>query len=95
MQANMKSDRTWDKYIMNVEYQLNNAYSKTLGDTPFHVLFGCRPSFNDDVLRHAVVTEEWDAVEQLQDEVRKKLQRNIRSGRVGTIPSTVYLYNTK
>lgn len=71
----MKSDRTWDKYIMNFECQLNNAYNKTLGDTPFHVLFGYRPSFNDGVLRHAVVTEEWDAVEQLQDEVRKQIAK--------------------
>jgi len=75
MQGNMKSDRTWDKYIMNFECQLNNAYNKTLGDTPFHVLFGYRPSFNDGVLRHAVVTEEWDAVEQLQDEVRKQIAK--------------------
>lgn len=63
MQANMETDCTWDKHITIVESQLNNAYNKTIGHTPFQVLFGYLPSFKDGVLRHATTTERWKAVD--------------------------------
>lgn len=73
MQANMETDRTWDKHITIVESQLNNAYNKTIGHTPFQVLFGYLPSFKDGVLRHTTTTERWEAVDQLRSKVRERI----------------------
>lgn len=75
MQANMKTDRTWDKHIIEVERQLNNAYNKTLGDTPFHTLYGYRPSFHDGALRAATTTETWNEVDKLQMQARESIMK--------------------
>jgi len=41
LQANMTNERSWDKKLLEVESQLNNSSNKTVGDTPFHILYGC------------------------------------------------------
>lgn len=58
IQSNKLDDRHWDTNIKRVESQLNNAHNKTIGDTPFHILYGYYPSFEDVVLRHATNKEE-------------------------------------
>jgi len=73
MQANMETDRTWDKHIAIAENQLNNAYNKTIGHTLFQVMFGYLPSFKDGALRHATTTERWEAVDQLQAKVLERI----------------------
>jgi len=73
MQANMEKDRTWDKHIAVVESQLNNVYNKTIGHTPFQVLFGYLPSFKDGVLRHATTNEKWEAVDDLRAKVGDRI----------------------
>jgi len=53
LQANMNSDRTWDQDILNIERQLNNAYNKTIGQTPF---FFCYMGTNQvSVMEHLVM----------------------------------------
>lgn len=74
LQANMKSDNKWDKHILNIESQLNNAYNNTLGDTPFHVLFGYLLSFNDGILHHIITEENWDDTTELQGQACRKIK---------------------
>lgn len=75
IQATMETDRTWDKHITEVECNLNNAYNQTMGDTPFHVLYGYFPSFKDGVLRHVVKDDVWDDSTRLQERVRERIAK--------------------
>jgi len=75
MQSTMESDRTWDKHISDIECHLNNAYNKTIGDTPFHVLFGYYPTFRDGVLHRVTTNEVWDSTEQIQNKIRERIVR--------------------
>lgn len=59
LQANMYNetyryvhDRSWDKRILEEESNLNIAYNKTIGKTPFHIFYGYLPKYKDDVSRH-------------------------------------------
>lgn len=56
-----------------MESQSNNAYNKTIGDTPFHILYGYHPSFIDTILCHSTSQETWDDVNQLQEKVRERI----------------------
>jgi len=56
---------------MNVQRQLNNAYNNTIHDTPFHVLYGYLPSFNDGVLSSAITMDDWKDPTKLQDQIRQ------------------------
>jgi transposase InsO family protein len=47
LQVTAETEVTWDKKIAEMECQLNNAINKTIGDTPFHVLYGYYPSVTD------------------------------------------------
>jgi transposase InsO family protein len=40
LQVTAETEATWDKKIAEMECQLINAVNKTIGDTPFHVLYG-------------------------------------------------------
>ncbi|CAI6353555.1 unnamed protein product [Macrosiphum euphorbiae] len=75
MQSAMGSDRTWDRHISDVECHLNNAYNKTIGDTPFHVLFGYYPSFRDGVLHHVTKVDEWDSTAEIQSKIRERITK--------------------
>jgi len=75
LQANMTNERNWDKKLLEVESQLNNSQNKTVGDTPFRVLYGYYPSFHDGVLRHITVTEEYDDVNKLQEQTRVNIEK--------------------
>jgi len=75
MQSTMESDRTWDKRISDIECHLNNAYNKTIGGTPFHVLFGYYPSFRDGVLHHVTTNEVWDSTTLIQNRIRERISR--------------------
>lgn len=69
----MTDDQHWNKNIAKVESQLNNAHNKTVGDTPFHILFGYYPNFDDGVLQNAVVDGELKDTNKLQMTVREKI----------------------
>jgi hypothetical protein len=69
----MECDNKWDKLILEAECQLNSAYNKTLGDTPFHVLFGYRPSFKDSILHHLIAEDTWDDTERLKNNIHEKI----------------------
>jgi len=75
MQSTMENNRTWDKTIKDIECHLNNAHNKTIGDTPFHVLYGYYPSFRDGTLRHATTAESWDSNIELQAKIRERIDR--------------------
>lgn len=75
LQASMETDRKWDKHIAEVECNLNNAYNKTMGDTPFHVLYGYFPSFNGGTLRHVVKDEKWDDTTRIQEKIRERIAK--------------------
>jgi len=51
------------------------SYNKTIGDTPFHVLFGYYPSFRDGVLHHVTKNEVWDSAAQIQHKIRERISR--------------------
>lgn len=73
LQANMTSDRTWDRCITEVESHLNNATNSTIGDTPFKVLYGYYPSIHDGALRNVTTEETWSDTQQLQQQIRAKI----------------------
>lgn len=50
LQASKTIERNWDKNVLEVESQINNAHNNTIGDTLFRVLHACHPSFYDRVL---------------------------------------------
>jgi len=58
-----------------VECHLNNAYNKTIGDNPFHVLFGYHPSFRDGVLHHATQVDVWDSTAEIQSKIRERIAK--------------------
>jgi hypothetical protein len=62
----MTNERNWDKKLLEVESQLNNSQNKSVGDTPFRILYGYHASFNDGVLRHITIEEEYKDVYKLQ-----------------------------
>ncbi|KAL4135431.1 hypothetical protein QTP88_007040 [Uroleucon formosanum] len=69
------SDLLWDKRVSDIKCHLNNACNKTIGDTPFHALFGYYPSFRDGVLHHVTTNEVWDSAAQIQNKVRERISR--------------------
>lgn len=82
IQANMEKKRTWDRKILDVERQLNNAYNKTIGDTPFHVLFRYLPSYSDGVLCHAISIGKWENTQELQKQVRDKIEHEHKQWKI-------------
>lgn len=75
MKATMESDRTWNRQIADVECHLNNAHNKTIGDTPFHVLYCYYPSFKDGILCHVTTGENWESTMHLQTKVRERIAK--------------------
>ncbi|KAE9527039.1 hypothetical protein AGLY_013687 [Aphis glycines] len=74
IQANMITERSWDRELAIVEYQLNNSYNKTIGDTPFKVLYGYYANFVDGELSSMVVPDQGvQNVRTVQEKVREKI----------------------
>jgi len=71
----MTNERNWDKKLLEVESQLNNSQNKTVGDTPFHILYGYHASFHDGVLRHITVDEEYEDVTKLQEQAQVNIEK--------------------
>jgi hypothetical protein len=91
----MECDNKWDKLILEAECQLNSAYNKTLGDTPFHVLFGYRLSFKDSTLHHLIAEDIWDDTEGLQNNIREKItveQQQWKERYDSRYAKSVYIY---
>lgn len=64
IQVNMSEGRNWDCELHKTESQLNNAYNKTILDTPFHVLLGNYTTIEGGAL--VSVTEEGQNHNQIQ-----------------------------
>lgn len=73
LQVTAETEVTWDKKIAEMECQLNNATNKTIGDKPFHVLYGYYPSVTDGVLSHAVTEPKYEDVGSLQQQIRQRI----------------------
>lgn len=73
LQVTAETEETWDRKLAEMENQLNNAVNKTIGDTPFHVLYGYYPSVNDGIIRHIVTDESYENVVQLQQQIRQRI----------------------
>lgn len=56
--VNIISERLWNQEIQKVQCQINNSFNKTIGDTPFHVLFGYYVIIQDRVLNRLVGQEQ-------------------------------------
>jgi len=71
------NQKDWDAKIKEVERNLNNTINKTLGKTPFEILHGYRPKFNDGILRLFADEDEdvWINPEQLQLQAREKTSK--------------------
>lgn len=83
----MEVDCTRNKKIKEVECHLNNACNKTIGDTPFHILYGYYvyyPNFTDGTLRHSTSEDAWEDTNQLRNKVLR-LNGNINYGKKNTI----------
>lgn len=52
---------------------LNNVENKTIGNTPFHVLYGYYPSFADGIIRHVVIEETHKDVTILQQQIKQRI----------------------
>lgn len=69
--------RDWDVNIKTIERDLNNTINKTTGKTPFQLLHGYIPRFNDGVLRALSTNQcdEWTEPSELQEEAREIIER--------------------
>lgn len=68
--------KDWDKKIKQCERNLNNVVNNTSGRTPFEMLHGYSPRFNDGILRRLADedAENWTAPEEVQAEARKRIE---------------------
>jgi len=74
IQASMNTDKTWDTELQRVESQLNNSVNKTIGDTPFHALFGYYANSNDGALARLVGNDQtWTNSVLLQTRIRDSI----------------------
>ncbi|KAL4121226.1 hypothetical protein QTP88_013782 [Uroleucon formosanum] len=74
IQASMRTDKTWDTELQRVESQLNNSVNKTIGDTPFHALFGYYANSNDEALARLVDNDQtWINSVSLQSRIRNSI----------------------
>ncbi|GBN93173.1 hypothetical protein AVEN_126604-1 [Araneus ventricosus] len=71
------NQRDWDSKIKETERKLNNTVNKTLGKTPFEILYGYVPRFKDGILRLFADEEHevWNDLEKLQLEAREKIAK--------------------
>ncbi|KFM63209.1 Retrovirus-related Pol polyprotein from transposon 17.6, partial [Stegodyphus mimosarum] len=76
--------KDWDKKIKECERNLNNMINKTTNKTPFEMLHGYSPKFNDGLMR--IITDgdanEWEYSVILQNEARTRIedmQRKIKA----------------
>lgn len=77
--TSMKDNRhkDWDLRIKETERNLNNVVNKTTDKTPFEMLHGYSPRFNDGILRKVAEldAEEWRDPKEIQDETYKEIEK--------------------
>lgn len=79
----MSNEPSWDGEMAKVECQLNNSHDKTIGDTPFKVLYGYYANFEDGALASIVAGNQ--VVQNVKDQIfkqrsEKELFPNTNSG---------------
>lgn len=73
------SHRDWDKRMKTIERNLNNQINKSTGKTPFELLHGYRPRFNDGAMRALTRFEEdaeWEDPQKLQRDARESILKS-------------------
>jgi len=76
IQVNMEEERNWDQKIELVQCQLNNSHNRTIGDTPFHVLYGYYANIEGGALVSITEkNEEWQITGNIQAEVRERIKK--------------------
>lgn len=68
--------KDWDKHIKEIERWLNTSVNKTTGKTPFELLYGYLPRFDDGILREitdVAENEEYQSPNLLQQEARQEI----------------------
>lgn len=78
----------WFKHLSTAQQYLNTAFHRSIGTTPFQVMFGTKPRFkNDDSLRELVEQEFVTTFQEERDEIREhakdRLQRIQEENRRG------------
>ena len=71
-----KRHKDWDLRLKETERNLNNVVNRTTNKTPFEMLHGYSPRFNDGILRRAAdeEAEVWTSPEIIQTEARKEIE---------------------
>jgi hypothetical protein len=72
-----KNHKDWDLRIKETERNLNNVVNKTTDKTPFEMLHGYSPRFNDGILRKVadLDAQEWEDPKEIQEETRKEIEK--------------------
>lgn len=73
-----RSHKDWDDKIKIVQRNLNNFVNKSTNKTPFEMLHGYSPRFNDGILRKLADEDSnaWCEPEKLQKEARAKIEES-------------------
>ena len=68
--------RDWDKNFEKIERDLNTSISKTMGHTPFEMLYGYVPRFCDGLTRPLTLeSESYKVPLEVQNEARGRIER--------------------
>lgn len=73
--ATQTEDNTdWDRYLKQIERDLNTSISKATGKTPYEAFLGYTPRFNEGELRKITSrNESYCSPNEIQDEIRKSI----------------------
>lgn len=77
MQSTLEDEegRDWDKHIPAIERHINTSENKTTGKTPFELLYGYLPRYEDGLTRTLTKDNEtYQIPEKLREEVRNKIE---------------------
>ena len=70
IKAEMQNERSWDKCLPKVQFNLNTAVNKTTRKRPFRVLYGYQPTLKNALVEKALGASEWQAPQESHEEIR-------------------------
>lgn len=68
----------WYRHVSKVQRCLNGTYQRSIGMTPFELMFGCKMRDNDDELNKLIEEENVKKFNEDRDELRKKAKQSIQ-----------------
>ena len=74
IKAEMQNERSWDKCLPKVQFNLNAAVNKTTRKSPFRVLYGYQPTLQNALVVKALGASEWQAPQESHEEIRANIQ---------------------